>query len=526
MARSSRIHCSALLILLIAMVGQTAIPLDDTITPTAQWREHLRPAGMAPDGWEIIPNSITVSPDKRRLAYKIQRGSGKVVVLDGKASPVYLKIGKLTFSGNSKRLYYIARERGPWFISRDNGSKKIIDEVVSDLVVSYTGNKYAVAYKTPTRIRVRINNNHGPIFDAVDMTTFTYSTNTKQQAYYARKGNQWYVQINDQTAGPFDQLAGKPLFDAKSQSMAYMARTNDQWQVIQNNKPWRDSQEVASLQFHPVSNQLFAWLRTDSKQWQLHCNNKPIENAVSDTPCSVTFGNHANQWATVLTQDGKTHLMRNGKRYESQGTILSSSLQFDSKSIQLVYVTRTDQGEHLTIDGNLQQPYQAIQLSDILINRNCKQIVYPAKQNDKWTIIDQGKPIQTVDSIVPGSLAFSPNQKQLVYLAQKGPLKYLYLNHHVVDQFNDITKPVFDKKGHHIAWAAKTANQWHLYIDGQPTPTAFANLVGKPQITVRKNQFHTMILQTNTATATISHLALEKINSNQALATVEPNSIR
>lgn len=526
MAQYQKSQCLILALLLTCLMAQTGlIDLQDR-SPNMFWHEELKPLSKDFSGWEVITDSILVSPNKRRIAYKMRRGNGLMVVIDGKPGEVYLKIGKLHFSKNSARLYYMARNRGQWELNNNNIGKRKLEEIVSDLVVSNNSLRYAVAYKTPKRIRVQVNFYHGPSFDEVDMNSFKFSSNNEHSAYFARKGNHWYAQINKLTAGPYDQVGHHPTYDAKSKTMAYTAKINGQWRVIQNNQPWDQTQEAANLQFHPKSHQLYAWIKTAGNQWQLHCNNQPVPFATSATPNSLTFGHFASQWAVVLDQKNIIRVMRSGILLPAHGTVQPESLRFDLHDIQLAYVTQTEQGHHLTIDGELQSPCQEIQISDIVIDNRCSRIAYVAKINDKWTVIDQGKPNELVDAIIPGSLMFSPNTKRLVYRAQNGNFKYLYLDHKVIGEFHDLTQPIFDSKSQHLAWAARVGMDWHMYIDGHSNPTKFSNLIGKPEIVLSSTRFAAMIRQDHTVTPTFTSLIIEKMDPGEVIATVNPATIR
>ena len=486
------------------------------------WQEQIQTLPQLPDGWQLIPESIVVSPNRQHMACKMQRGSGIIVVFNGKPSPVYRKVGKLIFSANSVYLYYSARELGPWYFIRNN-RRVFAKEIVGDPIPSASGNKCAIIFKTPRKYKVHINHTEGPIFDEVDPQSISFSPNDKQYAYFARRGQHWYVQINDKTAGPYSQVSGKPVFDADSNQLAYIAQFNDQWYVVQNNEPWRVANDAVGLQFHPTSNNLFAWLRIESQQWQLYSDNQPIENGLSTTPAQLVFGNHPNAWAARLTIGSQTQMIRNGKLLPILGYILPDAMQFDIKSIQLVYVTRTDAGEHLTIDEQLLDPCQTIQTSDIIIGKDARRIAYAAKVNDKWHVIDQGQPGPAVESIVPGSMQFSLEQ-HLIFRAQAGSFVQLYANNQMVGEFNEMTEPVFTRG--HIGWAARLGQKWRIYIDGVANDTTFTDLVAQPQIATKHKRFVTMIQQNHTLMPSYSKLVLEQISAEEALANVDPNSIK
>lgn len=509
--------------LTFCILGISSIAWSQTQTTTARgyWQEQVKALPQLPEGWQLIPESIVVSPNRQRMACKMQRGSGIIVVVDGEPSPVYRKVGNLIFSNNSINLYYNARELGPWFLVR-NTRRMYNCEIIGDPIPSETGNKCAIIFKTPQKYQVNISGTAGPIFDEIDPDSITFSPNDHQYAYFARRDQSWYVQINDLTAGPYTQLNGKPIFDADSKQLAYIAQHNGQWLVVQNNEPWMAVNDATGLQFHPTSNKLYAWLRPQGEHWQLHCDNTLITNAVSTTPAPLIFGEHPDAWAARLTLGSKTQMIHSGKLLPIQGYILPDSIQFDRKCIQLVYVTRTDEGDHLTVDSQLLKPYQAIQPSDIVIHKFGRRIAFAAKIDDRWHVIDNGQVGPAVDTIVPSSLTFSL-QDQLFYRAQTGTFAELYVNNQLAGQFDEMTDPVFTRE--HTGWAARLGNKWHLYVDGVANNTAFTDLVAAPQIATKRDSFVTMIQQSHTLMPSYSRLVMEQLTAEEALANVDPNSV-
>jgi hypothetical protein len=520
-----------ILMSLLAIILGLSLTLPVTgqqLPATHSWQEQIKPLPQLPAGWELIPDSLVVSPDRKRMACKMQRGSGIIVWVDGIPSPVYLKVGKLVFSDNSLNLYYVARERGPWFLTKDY-TRKLTREIASDPIVSPNGKAYAVVCKTPQRVQVVTNGKPGPIFDEINVQSIRFSDNDKHLAYFARRGQYWYTQINEQTAGPYEEVIDAPLFDKTSDSPGYMARHNGQWYVVQNNEPWPAANEVAGIQYHPASNELYAWLRIHEQQWQLYHNGQPIDDALSTTPAPITFAKHPGQWAVRLIVGSQTQMMRSGKRLPILGYILPEGIQFDAKSIQLVYVTRTDAGEQITIGDQLCTPCQQIQTSDIRISRDGVRIAYAAKVNDQWCVMDQELPGPAVDDILPGSLQLSPDDQQLIYSTHSGKYQRIYVDHQMVGEFDQLTEPVFNKRGDHLAWAARIGEKWHLYVDGIANASAFTDLVGQPLVINQNDNFLTMIQQAHTVMPSFGRLVMEKqetSDTDSAIATVDPNSIK
>jgi hypothetical protein len=514
----------ALLICLSVSIAQAQTRTEILPTGSGYWKEKVQTLPTVQGGWTILPESLVVSPDCVHMAYKMQRGIGIIVVLDGIPSPVYRKVGELAFSENHNQLYYRARELGAWFIVRNHRPYNF-REFIADPVISPNGYGWAAIFKSPIRQQLCVNGEDGPQFDEIDGQSIRFSPDSKQLAYFARRGHHWYVQINDKTAGPYQEVIDAPTYDAQSQQLAYIAKHNGQWYVVQNNEPWTVANDATGLQFHPKSNKLYAWLRTTSNNWQLYCNNSPIDTANSSSPATLIFGNHISSWAARLTVGSQTQMIRDGRLLPINGYILPDSAQFGPKNIQLVYVTRTNAGEHLTVDGDLLEPYQTIQTTDIRMAPNGLRIAYVAKMNGQWHVVDHDKPGPIIDPVLPNSLQFSPDFEQLYYRTQSGPFVRLYMNNRMIGEFDEMTPPVYLTRGNHMAWAARIAHQWHMYVDGFPNPTHFTDIVGTPRVAGDLDHFRTFVIQMSTAEPTYNKLMMEKLTADEALANVEPGSI-
>ena len=94
-----------------AAAGQTEAPLELASREVSLGR-------MDPG---IIAESLTVSPDSRRVAYVAQRGRKQLVVVDGVEGAEYDGIGEGTpiFSPNGGRVAYIAQRGRKWLVVVD-----------------------------------------------------------------------------------------------------------------------------------------------------------------------------------------------------------------------------------------------------------------------------------------------------------------------------------------------------------------------------------------------------------------------
>ena len=62
----------------------------------------------------IVPSTIVVSPDSRRMAYVAKRDGEAHAVVDGNESRGYIGVFGLVFSADSKGLAHVARRESDW----------------------------------------------------------------------------------------------------------------------------------------------------------------------------------------------------------------------------------------------------------------------------------------------------------------------------------------------------------------------------------------------------------------------------
>src|SRR5687768_7101857 len=58
----------------------------------------------------IVPGSLVISPDSRRILYRIKKGNQETRVLDGKEGPTFDGVGTLLFSPDGNRTAYVAKQ--------------------------------------------------------------------------------------------------------------------------------------------------------------------------------------------------------------------------------------------------------------------------------------------------------------------------------------------------------------------------------------------------------------------------------
>jgi len=99
------------------------------------------------DIFSVIPRSLKVSPDSKRVAYVGRKGDKLFVVVNGEEGKGYddIGFGSLIFSPDSKRVAYEAREGNKWFVVVDGEEGKRYDGIGVDTLI-FSPDSKRVAY--------------------------------------------------------------------------------------------------------------------------------------------------------------------------------------------------------------------------------------------------------------------------------------------------------------------------------------------------------------------------------------------
>ncbi|HEX2861878.1 MAG TPA: hypothetical protein VHN79_09575, partial [Lacunisphaera sp.] len=169
------------------------------------------------------PENTVLSPDGRPIAYVANRGSRKVVVMDGKTSPAYSDIEKMRFTADSSKLVFVGK-RGKTSTLVTITSKGVRESspvaAIQEIHFSPKGDLFVATFQRNERqgmgfenIEVIYGDNEGPFEDACYLTSsIKFSPDGRHFAYAVFRaigGNTNFRQHHL----VFDGVAGPPLKD-------------------------------------------------------------------------------------------------------------------------------------------------------------------------------------------------------------------------------------------------------------------------------------------------------------------------
>ena len=144
---------------------------------------------------DIIPGTLALSPSGARSAYSVKKTREQWVVLDGKDSKPYPRVGGAVFSPDSKRVAYQASANGKLFIVLDG--------------------------------------REGQPYDKLGMPHF--SPDSATVAYWAESGGKQFLVVNGQKQKAYDSV-GTPLFSPDGKRLVYLAESGGKWLLVEGAK--------------------------------------------------------------------------------------------------------------------------------------------------------------------------------------------------------------------------------------------------------------------------------------------------
>jgi len=205
----------------------------------------------------IGEESLTFSPDSRRVAYVAQDGSKSLVVVDGKEENTYdgiIRGESLFFSPDSRRIAYSGTVGWNPIVVVDGKMQKPYD-AVGDPIFSPDSRQVAYLALVGEMRVVVVNGKEGKPYSGARDPIF--SPDSRRVAYVAQDGWKSFVVVDGKEEKSYDGI-GNPIFSPDSQRVAYRARVGEKWFVVVDLKEGKHYDGVGdgTLVFSPDSHRV------------------------------------------------------------------------------------------------------------------------------------------------------------------------------------------------------------------------------------------------------------------------------
>jgi hypothetical protein len=188
-----------------ASITPTPIPTSSSPSPVAdRTYRHTLICELDVSSW-LGPETIIISPDRKRVAYLVSVGEKQVVVVDGIQQKQYDSIGKgtLIFSPDSQRVAFAAVAGNKQFVVVDGVEEKHYDGISPDtLIISPDSQRVAYVANLDNKQFVVVDGKEEQHYDNIGANTLTFSPDSQSGL------SSWMVKRRSDTiASPTSTLA-------------------------------------------------------------------------------------------------------------------------------------------------------------------------------------------------------------------------------------------------------------------------------------------------------------------------------
>ena len=368
----------------VRKVGTTTV--DGKVVSPAEVTLATREVSLGKVHAGLIPKSLTVSPDSKRVAYAAQRGDKWLAVVDGVEGKEYDGAGTLVFSPDSKRVAYAAQRGDKWLAVADGVEGKEYDGA-GTLVFSPDSKRVAYAARRGGKWWVIVDGVEGKEYDEIGAGSLVFSPDSKRVAYEARRGSKRLVVVDSVEEKEYDEIGVGNVFSPDSKRVAYEAWRGGKRLVVGDGVEGKEYDEIGagSLVFSPDSKRVAYEARPGSKRLVV------VDSVEEKEYDEIGVGN-------VFSPDSK----------------------------RVAYAAQRGGKWLAVVDGVEGKEYDGIGVGNVF-SPDSKRVAYAAQRGDKWWVIlgkwwvvVDGVAGKEYDGIEAGSLVFSPDSKRVAYAPRRG----------------------------------------------------------------------------------------------------------
>jgi len=372
---------------------------------------------------------ILFSSDGKRIAYRVEKGGERFLIIDGKKEKIYgdaSEYGLPVFSPDGKKIAYLdckVKEGEQWpsydcFIVINGERGKSYDLVdVEDFPFSgpvFSPDSQKIAYvageiekEWKFKKFIVINDKEGPSYDWDDRILFlTFSPDSQKIAYVVERGKKMFVVINEKEGEAYDEIYPSYFIDIP---------------------------ERRFITFFSPDGERFAYQARKGEEEYIVIDGKEIK--IDGVAFGLAFSPDGKQIIYLVMKEGKEHIVINGKESKGYDEILGVVFNRDSK--QIAYAVKEGEKQFVVINGKEGKAYDEVRLP--VFSSDGKHIAYQAREGKNEFVVINSKEgrkfeklfgaviweISIYFPIYPGeeratNLLFTPDGKYIGYGAKLG----------------------------------------------------------------------------------------------------------
>jgi hypothetical protein len=409
-----------------------------------------------------LKGSLTFSPDSRRLAYAARNGDKWSVVVDNREAPERDLVDKLVFSPDSKRLAYLALKEA---IGTKRGSGGTTFNTNDGML--YGSNDDGA------KLSAVVDGQAGPEYDVFLRDSLIFSPDSKHLAYAAGNGKKWSVVVDGQPGAEYRVVMKDSLtFSPDSRHLAYAARRDQRWSVLLDGRPGPECDGLLNgfLIFSPDSQHL-AYVAQNGRKSLLVVDGRPHGEYDGVGTGSLIFSPD-NKHLAYVAHNGRTSSVvlddHAGPQYDK---IVADDPVFSPDSKHLVYAAQNGQQWFVVVDGRAGPEYEGVAFANrarmmpiamLVFSADSQHLAYVAKDRQKWFVVLDGQLGSGYDSM-PETPVFSPDSKHLAFRTDHS----VVVDRQAGTTYYGLGTPIFSPDSKHLAYVAENGRTSSVVVDGK-----------------------------------------------------------
>jgi len=418
----------------------------------------------------IMQETITLSPNKRRIAYSAFKLNGKAVaVLDGVESEEYDDVDNFVFSSNSERFAYAATSDYVWFLVLDKVKQKAYERI-GYRTIKFSPDNRRLCYMVwePTK------NQQFVVVDGVEQERYVgifvdhpiFNSNSKKVVYGARKGEKSVIVVNGKEDLPYDAIAGLVL-SPDGEHWAYAAQKGKEWLVVVDGRESGEKYDGVyedCIVFSPDGKRFSYAAIKNGKGFVIVDGVKGKPYDVIDNG-SIVFSRDSKRFAYRAVRNKKQFYVIDAKECKAYyGVGGGGTFLFSPDSKHTAYMVLENNKEFVVLDGREGKKYDEI--SPPVFNPVDNTLAYSARQNNEWFVVNNGKEGEKYD--ITGIPVFSPDGKHIAYRVQRAQKQIVITDMKEGNEHDEIFQSslMFTFDSQHLVYRALKGEKECVVVDG------------------------------------------------------------
>ena len=398
------------------------------------------------DSSSMIPESFTVSPDGRRVAYVVKVGNKQAAVVDGIQQKPYDEIkidySGLLFSPDSAKIGLFVRENSRWFFVIDGKEQREHQPATNpSFHYSEEGSRYCYVAKTLDKNYLVIDGQVGSK-ESENIWACTFSRDGKRSAYGVREGKKEFWVVDHVKQKEYG-VAGSFTFSPDGRRFAYSAypdkdwtRRGQRWFMVIDGREEKEYWKIFSRWVFSPDSKRTAYAAEPGTDVRLR-------------PVIVLDGREIKDDSAGFSEPV---FSPDSQRVAYMATVYKKGFMVS---------TPAPSYDFTVVDGKPGQHYDRTSIP--VFSPDSRRFAYYGVLQDQYRMVIDNKEGKRYDDI--GHPVFSPDSKRVGFNARQEKNNLIAVDGREYNAYEYVSKPVFSPDSQRVCYLAKKSGRRTVVID-------------------------------------------------------------